>query len=64
LHASFKIPYLLTRFYYKTMQAAGRSHTKSWKCKFSQHWTKRSSNLVAVRHTTIEVSVVISIGCI
>jgi hypothetical protein len=29
LHASFKIPYLLTRFYYKTMQAAGRSHTKS-----------------------------------
>ena len=29
-------------FYYKIMQAASRSHTKSWQWKCSQYWTRRS----------------------
>jgi len=32
---------VFTRFCYRTMQAAGNSHTKSWKCQHSQHWSRR-----------------------
>jgi len=34
---------VLIRFNYKTMQAAGNSHTKSQKCQYSQHWPRWSS---------------------
>jgi hypothetical protein len=40
-HEAFKIPYIYNC--YKTMQAAGRSHKKSCKCKYSQPRLKRSS---------------------
>jgi hypothetical protein len=50
---------------YKTMQAAGDGHTKSWKCRYSHHWTRRCSTwevyevseLVAVRHTIDHLSI-------
>jgi hypothetical protein len=34
----FRLPHIY--IYIKIMQAASRSHTKSWKCKCSQHWTR------------------------
>jgi len=35
--------FVLIQLYYKTMQAAGRSHTKSRRHKCSEHWPRRSS---------------------
>jgi len=30
----------LIQYHYKTMQAAGNSHIKLWKYKYSQHWPR------------------------
>ena len=46
-HVAFEIQYVYG-FYYKTLQAVNRSHTKSWQWKCSPHWT-------AVKRTTVQV---------
>jgi hypothetical protein len=41
------------------IQATSRSHSKLWKCKCSQHWTRRSpaqKMREAVRRTTVQVT--------
>jgi hypothetical protein len=55
--------FVLIRFCYKTMQAAGSNNSQSWQCQLSQPWPRRgstrsinSSSLVAVRHTTDQMS--------
>jgi hypothetical protein len=40
LHVAFKLPYMW--LYNRIMQATSRCHTKSWKCKCSQHWIRQS----------------------
>jgi hypothetical protein len=53
LHVAFKVPCL---YDFVTKLFTGSSHTKWRKCQCSQHWPRRGSSLVAVRHMADQMS--------